>query len=232
MALLKKWFLLNNNEVQGPFQESEVQKLLSQLPTALVWGHGLSEWLNKEDWQKILVDLQEILTSLQSDMTPQWRLKQGTFEAGPFIYDQLIQVLKAHPDPGDVLISQDAENFQWKSVYDHPTIVEEVGITRRSHERVAISGLFRYEKDGAIYDSLLSSISEGGIGIFEAVNLSVGDTFKGTIQSPQLPTPINCNCEAVYRLDDSSWGLKFINLNLEAKSIVIAYTQKFNPKQT
>lgn len=227
MAITKKWFFLKDNEVQGPFQESEIKGLIPQNPTGLVWGQGLQEWVKPEEWQNTLTQLQDILASLHSDMTPQWRLKQGTFEAGPFIYDQLIQVLKAHPEPSEVQISQENAGG-WKNIYDYPTIVEEVGITRRAHERVPISGLFRYEKNGSQYDCLLSSLSEGGIGILEAEGLSVGDTLRGIIESPQLPTNINCTCEALYRDEDNSWGLRFVNLPLESKSLIVAYTQKFN----
>ena len=227
MSITKKWFFLKDNEVQGPFRDSEIQSLIPQHPDGLVWGQGLQEWLKPEEWQKTLTDLQDILASLQSDMTPQWRLKQGTFEAGPFIYDQLIQVLKAHPEPSEVEVSSE-DGTGWKSIYAYPTIVEEVGITRRSHERVPISGLFRYEKNGSQHDCLLSSLSEGGIGVLEAEGLSVGETIRGVIQSPQLPTSINCTCEALYRQEDNSWGLRFVNLPLEAKSLIVAYTQKFN----
>ncbi len=227
MTLSKKWFFLNNNEVQGPFTETEINSLAAQHSEGLVWGHGLAEWIKPDDWRKTMTDLQGILESLQSDMTPQWRVKQGDFEAGPFVYDQLIQVLKAHPNPGDILLFQESESG-WKSIYSFPTIVEEVGITRRSHERVPISGMFTYEKEGARFQCLLSSISEGGIGILEAQGLSVGDTIKGLIESPQLPMPINCSCEALYRQDESTWGLRFVGLPMETKSLIIAYTQKFN----
>jgi hypothetical protein len=222
----KKWFFLINNEVKGPFPESEVHSLVQKHADGLVWGQGLSEWVTPDIWKKTLSDLQDILSSLQMDMTPQWKIRQGDFEAGPFVYDQMIQVLKAHPNAGDVDLFHEGEEG-WKGIYSFPTIVEEVGITRRSHQRVPISGIFRYEKEGATFDSLLSSISEGGIGILEAQGLSIGDVIKGTIQSPQLPTPLTCTCEAMYRQDDSSWGLKFQNLTLESKSLIVSYTQKF-----
>ncbi len=226
MTNSNKWFFLLNNEVKGPYAESEIDSLASQNPEGLVWGHGLSEWVKPEDWKRTLQSLDDILSSLQNDMKPQWRLKQGDYEAGPFTYDQLIQVLKSHPNAGEVLIFQEGDT-DWKSIYSHPTIVEEVGITRRSHLRVPLSGVFRYEKEGAIYEALLSSISEGGLGILEAQGVSVGDLLKGTIESPQLPTPLTCTCEALYRQDDSTWGLRFVNLPLESQSLVIAYAQKF-----
>ena len=227
MNVTKKWFFLIDNEVKGPFVDSEILELAKNHPAGLVWGHGLSEWIKPGEWQATMTDLQGILASLQSDMTPQWRIKQGTFEAGPFIYDQMIQLLKAHPNAGEVLLYQESE-AEWKSIYAYPTVVEEVGITRRLHQRVPISGIFRYEKEGARYESLLSSISEGGIGIIEAQNVSVGDQLKGLIESPQLPISIHCTCEALYRQDDNSWGLRFIGLPLESKSLVVSYTQKFS----
>ncbi len=226
MAVTKKWFFLVENEVQGPFVETEIKDLSKKHAAGLVWGQGLSEWIKPDEWEKTMTDLQGILASLQTDMTPQWRIKQGEFEAGPFIYDQLIQVLKAHPNAGQCLLYQESE-ATWKPIFDYPTIVEEVGISRRLHERVPISGFFKYDKDGARYEALISSISEGGISILEAQNVVVGDILKGVIESPQLPTYINCSCEALYQQDDSAWGLRFSNLPQESQSIVIAYTKKF-----
>ncbi len=224
----KKWFFLVNNEVQGPYLESEINNLAQKHAEGLVWGQGLNEWIRPSDWQKTLNELQQVLSGLQSDMTPQWRMKQGDFEAGPFIYDQLLQVLKSHADPAAVMIYQDQDQAAgWQSIYSYPTLVEEIGITRRSHERVPISGIFRYEKDGAHHDCLLASISEGGLGLLEAQGLSVGDTVKGVIQSPQLPATINCSVEALYKQEDGSWGTRFVGLPLEAKSLIVAYTQKF-----
>ncbi len=226
MAVTKKWFFLVENEVQGPFAESEIKNLSKTYASGLVWGQGLSEWIKPDEWEKTMTDLQGILASLQSDMTPQWRIKQGAFEAGPFIYDQLIQVLKAHPNAGQCLLYLESE-ATWKPIFDYPTIVEEVGISRRLHERVPMSGIFRYDKDGARYEALISSISEGGLGILEAQNVVVGDILKGVIESPQLPTHINCSCEALYQQDDSAWGLRFSNLPPESQAMVIEYTKKF-----
>ncbi len=221
-----KWFLLTNNEISGPYHEDEIAPLAAASPDALIWGHGLSEWVSPGEWKKSLSSLDEILKSLKEDMNPSWMLKQGEDESGPFTYDQLVQTLKNHPMPAEVLFKQLNEP-DWNDIYHYPTLVEEVGITRRQHNRVPISGIFRYEKNGILFDSLLASVSQGGIGIVEAQGIAVGDKLRGQIESPQLATTINCQCDVLYLHQDGHWGLRFVNLPAEAQTIIIEYTRKF-----
>jgi len=225
----KKWFFLKNNEVTGPFTESEINPLAAGSPEALIWGQGMSEWVSHAEWRKSLDHLQDVLKGLQSDMTPSWLLKYNDITQGPYIYDQLVMALKAHPAPSEVLIKTNPES-QWQGIYDFPPLVEEIGLTRRQHNRAPISGIFKFEKNGQTHEALLGSISQGGIGILEAQGISVGDVLKGEIQSHQLPTSINCQCEVLYfQQEDGNWGLRFINLPAESMSLVVEYTRRFQP---
>lgn len=196
-------------------------------PDGLIWGQGLGEWVSHAEWKKALEHLDDVLKGLQSDMSPHWVIKHNDRTQGPYTYDQLVYALKAHPAPSEVLLKPDP-NSHWQGIYDFPPLVEEIGLTRRQHHRAPISGIFKFEKDGQTFESLLGSISQGGIGIIEANGLAVGDIIKGEIQSPQLPTNINCQCEVLYyKEDEGNWGLRFINLPAEFMSLVIEYTKRF-----
>lgn len=230
MSNKKKWFFLKNNEVTGPYTEAEINPLAAAAPEALIWGQGLNEWVSHAEWRKALQDAEAMIHGLQKDMIPAWLIKFNDHTYGPFTYDQLVQVLKVHEAPSDVLIKSDPHSPNWHGIYDYPPLVEEVGLTRRQHHRAPISGIFKFEKDGVTHESLLGSISQGGIGIIEAHGLTVGDIVKGEIQSHQLPISINCQCEVLYfQQEDGNWGLRFINLPAESMSLVIEYTKRFKP---
>lgn len=43
-----KWFVLENNEILGPYKSDHVQETFGE--DVLVWGPSLNEWLSKNDW--------------------------------------------------------------------------------------------------------------------------------------------------------------------------------------
>lgn len=230
MSNQKKWFFLKNNEVSGPYAVSEIDPLAALHPEGLVWGQGLNEWVSHAEWKSTIQHLDSIIKGLQNDMTPTWVVKFEDTPQGPMTYDQLVQTLKAHPHPSETQIKQVTDS-DWKGIYEYPTLVEEVGITRRQHSRAPISGIFKYTKNGATHEALMASISEGGIGILEAEGIAVGDTLKGEIQSPQLATAINCQCDVLYQQSDGNWGLRFVNLPAEYSSVIVEYALRFQPSK-
>lgn len=227
MSNQNKWFFLKNNEVSGPFLESEIDPLAASHPEGLIWGQGFNEWVTHTEWKKTLISLNEIVKELQGDMTPQWSIKYDGQAQGPFTYDQLIQTLKAHPAAGEVLVRQ-TPSSEWKGVYDFVALVDEVGITRRQHNRVPISGVLRYTKNGMTFEALLASISQGGLGLLEAQGLVVGDQIRGEIVSSQLPMTLHCNCDVLYQQEDGNWGLRFVHPPVELLTVIVEYTRQFS----
>jgi hypothetical protein len=72
------------------------------------------------------------------------------------------------------------------------------------------------------------SISEGGLGLNCPQKFSLGDRFKATFSSPNLYIKsINCNCEVVFVSSDNYVGVRFTQIQTEAKSSIIEYIKKF-----
>jgi len=222
----KKWFFLHQNTVTGPLSETQLTKHHEQHPEGLIWGQGLSEWQSFSEWQEKLNLLKEVLDSLQTDMTPVWWMRDDQAQSGPMTYHKLIQLLKNSTAAGDIELKQDP-GHDWLSIYDFPTIVEEVGVSRRQHDRAPFSGIFRFEKAGQSFDAEVNSISEGGIGITYAPYLSAGDILKGSLVSPLLTTEIFFEAEVLYQRRDTTWGLRYYQISHENKSLVLSYIKKF-----
>ncbi len=120
---------------------------------------------------------------------------------------------------------------QWKEFYAIQRVVDDLGLTRRSHPRVPIMGTLQGEyTDGPVYARVIS-ISEGGLGITEAPKLKIGDVVKGTLTSPNLFLTIHCTSTVVYVGQDGYAGLKFSSIPTEARNSIIAYVAKFAPER-
>lgn len=227
MEQKKKWFFLNQNNVTGPHLESEIPHLHDQYPEGLIWGAGLSEWQSHQEWSDKINLLKEVLESLQVDMTPTWWVRDDQAQSGPMTYHKLIQLLKNHTAAGDIELKQDPSH-DWLNVYDFPAIVEEVGVSRRQHERAPFSGVFRFEKAGQKLEAQVTSISEGGIGLSNAPYLSAGDILNGSLHSPLMPTDIFFEAEVLYQRRDTTWGLRYYQISHENISLVLSYVKRFS----
>lgn len=227
MEKKKKWFFLNQNNVSGPHHENEIPALHEKNSSGLIWGAGLSEWQAYPEWSTKIQLLKEVLESLQIDMTPTWWMRDDQTETGPLTYHKIIQLLKNHKAAGDIEIKQDPSP-DWMSIYDFPAIIEEVGVSRRQHERAPFAGVFRFQKAGQNFEAQVTSISEGGIGLSNAPYLNAGDFITGSLHSPMLSTVIHFEVEVLHQRRDTTWGLKFHQISHENKSLVLSYIKKFS----
>jgi hypothetical protein len=139
----------------------------------------------------------------------------------------LIQEIKKSAHAGDLEIRQDPQT-SYKSIYEFPTLVEEIGITRRRHSRVPLQGVFKYETSEGWQESSISTISHGGFGLQSAKSMTIGRLYKGEIVSPFLGSPIFCVVEALAKQKNESWGLRFDYLSDEGMSLLVSYIKKFS----
>jgi hypothetical protein len=230
MSQAKIWFVLSEGQTTGPFEPDEVEKQLGSLKEPQVWGRGHSEWMNPTRWRQVLREAGHALpkTPAVDPSQPQglWRVRVHGQEKQPLRYGELITYLKGFPDLSAVDVYPETGDA-WKEVYGIPRLVEELGISRRSHPRVPIVGTLTYELPQAEAACRVISISEGGIGINDAHGLQIGSQFQATLTSPNLYVTITSMFEVVYVGADGYAGLRFIDLPDEFKSSVIEYVNKF-----
>lgn len=228
---VKKWFLLQEGQVRGPFNEEEIEVSASKQPEGaspgLVWGRGLAEWLTPAEWRTHLKTAGPMLTEAPPQLEERhWRLKLGEDISGPFTYDEFIEALKKVVDFSLVEISNEPAG-RWRDIYAFQKVVDELGITRRAHPRVPIMGTLTVETPQGPQPIRVVSISQGGLGISDGPPLAIGDKVKGVLKSANLYSELPCNCEVVYIGDAGYVGLRFLQMPADAQSAVIEYVNKF-----
>lgn len=225
MSDQKIWFVLNAGQVTGPFDSNEVEHQANQFAQAQIWGRGQTEWVTFDKWKKNLQANHQILPIKQTAPNL-WKLRVEGKERDLLSYDQLIKFLKTNTDYAVIDVSPEGSDV-WTEVFGVPRIVEDLGITRRSHPRVPIVGILKCESANGPFQCRVISISEGGLGVNDAINLSIGMKFAGTLESPNLFSKIASTFEVVYVGKDGYAGLRFVGIADESKNSIIEYVRKF-----
>jgi hypothetical protein len=141
-------------------------------------------------------------------------------------HDEMIEFLKTQKDYGEIQIWTEGYT-EWKDIYQIHKIMDELGVSRRSHPRVPIMGTLTCEGATGNITARALSISEGGLGVTEAANVKIGERFKTILKSPNLYAPIHSTVEVVYVGHDGYAGMKFASIHPESKSAIIEYVRKF-----
>jgi hypothetical protein len=219
----KRWFIMQENQVQGPYQEQEIEGLISQLQNPLIWGRGLTEWVPPLKWREALKNPALII---QEEAEPMWKYRIEDREHGPMKFQEMLTQLKKELDHSNILLWNE-EKPEWRDIFTVQKVADELGVSRRAHPRVPIMGNLQCEMPDGPVTLKVISISEGGVGVSGTNNLTIGQKFKAVLSSANLFVTVNCTCEVVYVGSEGYAGIRFSNLPIEAKSAVIEYINKF-----
>ena len=222
----RKWFILTDGRVTGPFERQEVEQNVVSMANPLIWGRGHHEWSSIDRWQRLIKENENPERKSRSGSDRQWQLRVSGQELKPMSHDQMMEYLKTQKDLGETQIFTEGYS-DWKDIYQIHKIMDELGVSRRQHPRVPIMGTLTCEGTTGTFNARVLSISEGGLGITEAPQVKIGEKFKTILKSPNLYTPIHATVEVVYVGNDGYAGLKFSGLHSESKSAVIEYVKKF-----
>ena len=221
----KIWFILHEGQVTGPFDPPEVESKIASLNEAQIWGRGHGEWMAPIRWRQMLKELPP--PNASGEGAKQWRLRIDGKAQDAVTYTDLIASLKSIKDFTTVDVSSD-NGQTWKDVYSVQQVVDNLGISRRSHPRVPIVGTLEFESDkGESFKCRVISISEGGLGVNDAQSLQIGQRFYATLTSPNLYVTVTTSCEVVYVGNDGYAGLRFVGIPEEFKSSIVEYVNKF-----
>lgn len=225
----KKWFILLNDKVSGPYKSQEVLESINnnQWNEGRFWTKGQSSWKLLTEFKQTLENENQTKKEMQSNKLF-WFIKDNDTELGPFTFDNMIQYLKTKLAHQNIFISQET-NKNWKELFQFEEVIEKLGITRRANSRVPINGLMTIvEGELKGRKSELFSLSQGGVGVRGLEQLSLGEKIKGIISSTNLPFPIHFQGEVVFiNTEKTEIGLQFSNLSAEALSQIIAYVKQF-----
>jgi hypothetical protein len=221
----KRWFLLLDGQVSGPYGDQEIENRVDNTTDPLVWGRGQSEWLPPDKWRLALKTLQA-QQAVEQEHSRHWKMRVNNKELTPMKMEELIEHLKDYTDLSPVRIW--TEGFDdWKEVFQVRKIMDELGISRRSHPRVPIMGNVKGQASFGELHAKLISISEGGIGVNSSKGVQIGEQIPAKVSSPNLFVEINTTLEVVYVGADGYAGMRFLTVTGEAKSAIIEYVKKF-----
>lgn len=226
----KKWFLLLDGHITGPFAKTEIDATASN-SSQLIWGRGQSDWVGYDKWLRFLRDHEEADRRNRQASERLWKVKMNGQELRPMPHDQMVEFLKSKTDLSEILIWTEGYS-EWKEIYQIHKIMDELGVSRRQHPRVPIMGSIVCEGTTGNFEAKALSISEGGLGITGTPPVKIGEKFKTMLKSPNLFAPIHATAEIVYVGNDGYAGLKFVGLHSESKSAIIEYVKKFQELKT
>jgi hypothetical protein len=222
----KHWFVSSARVIRGPLSRTEVEQSLAIglfTDESRVWWRGQSQWISIALWQSQLPLLEK---TIEMDQTLEvWSFEHGGVIHGPITLEKLVQVIEKNPDLQQFKI-QKLGSEEWVGVYSCPDLLEAMGLSRRKHSRVPISGSTMVQMP---YDTVVAetvTISSGGLGLAKA-HLPVGNIVKFTLKSPVIAGRVTANAEVVYTKSDGFSGLKFEKLHAEAQTLVSDYVRKF-----
>lgn len=228
----KVWFYLDGDKVKGPHSPAEIlSQIESKDKTNLsFWIRGETEWSSYEEWQNLLTEKEKSDTVAIELQQRIWKVRIDDVEKS-YPHKDLLNTLKDIKDLSTVKIWTDGYS-DWKEVYQIHKIMDELGVSRRSHPRVPIMGeMIISMPDNKEYVGKVLTISEGGFGGTGVPEIKMGDKFKVTIKCAQLSTQVYASCEALYISTGSYVGCKFMGLGTESKNAILEYVKKFSDQE-
>ncbi len=242
------WFLQFQGKVEGPYNATKLEQTLhaigdSQLDRIFIWRRGLTEWMRASKWNPneeitnvsaasgsapvYANDISEKTFAHTMTENAFYRVQLNFIDQPLMTRAELLALIGKQGDVATISI-HDPKTKEWKEVYAFPDLVERLGLTRRSHQRVPILAQFAGSSNkNPKFDARIISISEGGVGFTDMHELQIADTIEGNITSPHFFQPISIKAEVIYSGQDGYVGLKFSHVTDEAKATIIEYIKKF-----
>jgi hypothetical protein len=226
------WFMYHQGRVTGPWRDEELTAKPEFREGALIWGHPLSEWVDGERWQQQRQIQEEQTQATRIRLLRTWKVLSPEGELGPWSYHEMMDYLRSQKDVKNIMLWTEGYK-EWQPIFAIHKVMDELGLGRRAHPRVPISGKVELKRAGDKKNYRLISISEGGFGAAEVADLHVGEEAEFVLISDSLARPVVSKAEMVY-LDHEhlSAGFKFLSLSNEMKSIIVEYVRDYLAKHS
>lgn len=224
---MEKWFICNNDIVDGPFSKDDVVRLIRQgkyPDDVLIWGKALNVWKPFKWW---LDHYDSILSEAAKATDPRkWHFAFQGESQGPLSRRDLINELKKlKGDANDALIWTKGMT-NWAPIFEFHDIMDDVGVNRRNYPRAPVVGSVEFEHGNQTISGQLCSISEGGFGVKNiSYDLAPGMVLKLELHAPDIGGTIHASAQVRY-MDSDTIGFKFTNVNREAQSQIISYVKE------
>ncbi|MCB9026182.1 MAG: DUF4339 domain-containing protein [Bdellovibrionaceae bacterium] len=218
-----KWFIFENNEVQGPFDTNSVEKKIesgSLGNDCLIWGQPQNDWKSPTWWRN---HLHELLTQHPtSQKEKQWHFVVDEVSSGPLSREDFLKQIQEIENKKDILIWTTGME-DWLPLFEFEDLLNEIGISKRKHSRTNIQGQAIVEFNGQSYIGQLKTVSAGGCGISGINNLSIGSEVNLILKSNAFHQELRAKAEVRFISETGFIGFMFQAINSEDKATIINY---------
>lgn len=197
---------------------------VAEAQEGLIWGRGLTEWVPFNKWKSWIEQQEAQIETARVRLSRQWRVRIVDEDFGPMAYGDMLDVLKGRESYENIWVWTEGYK-EWQNIFGFHKLMDDLGIGRRSHPRVPISGQVDIKSNKGTFSARAMSISEGGMGVAEVGGLAVGDSVHVSLKNPAFIQPLNASAEVVYIENESFAGLKFSQISSETKSMIIQYVK-------
>ena len=221
--MVLKWFVQNNEVVDGPLTTDEVTSHLQAgllSPTHLIWGHGFEAWQTIEWWFK---ELPTLTANAPVEAVEVWHYASQGQSRGPVTRPELINELKHKENLGDVVVWTRGMT-DWIPLFEFHDLLNEIGVNKRQFPRVDATGRVVIKNGMNTLTAQLASIGEGGCGVLLGQGLAPGHEVSIEVHSPAFQQPIHAKAECRYSMN-GILGLRFIQISVEDKGSIIQYVR-------
>lgn len=223
-----KWFVQNNDVVDGPMGTEEVHSRLKSgffKDAHLIWGQGFSEWQTLSWWKAEI----ENLSKNQPEAAPElWHYATQGQSHGPMTRPELISDLKNLSNVGDVVVWTRGMT-EWIPLFEFHDLLNDVGVNKRQFPRVDVTGRCVIKTESGSSIAQLTSIGEGGCGVLLGTGLSPGQEVSVELHSPALSEVIYAKAECRFSRG-GILGLRFTQISVENKGTIIQYVRQVQAK--
>ena len=227
---MAQWFVERAGQIEGPFSTEMIQNRLQAgtfNPDDRVWGRAMEEWRTLSWWS---MSLNELATYQRSVANPEvWHYAHDGSTYGPLAWNDMLSNLKGlRATSMDQLVNVMVWTKgmkEWASVLEFHEILESLGVNKRDTPRAAITGKAIIKALGNTFVSPLRHVGEGGCGCDAIPGLTPGETVTIELQSDALKASVHAKAQVRY-VTDRLVGLKFTQLNVENKGLIVQYVRR------
>ena len=233
--MAKLWFIYTNNVVSGPFTTEQVHERIQSgaCPReSFIWWKGQREWLSVTTWEQ---QLEKIVKADQSKSeNPIWYVDQGQNPVGPLTENEMLETLRGNTDLSRVRLWS-VGMAKWTNVFELPEVMDQMGISRREHERAPLMGQVAVTRTTDVPQTFMAaagSVSISGMGLNGAHALKKGDEVQLVVKSHEFPQAMHFHGTVVYVTSQGYAGIKFSKVHPESQSLIFDYVKKFTQADT
>ena len=215
----RNWYIFDGGRVSGPFNPAEIHKQITEGLNAdsLVWDGVSPNWISILAWN--LEHLGQFTPSFDA-----WYFSVDGLQQGSFTLKELSDKILNKEVPLHARFWTTGL-IKWVTLSELPQVVEGAGLLRRKVPRAPFVGDIEI-KGMAADHALAVTLSEGGIGLLNLLQLGVGAKISLNIVSQLFSENIETRATILHQNGNIS-SLKFEGLSEKSKHCILNYISEF-----